>query len=618
MNSGKERISPFKGFEITKNNIRLSLKMHFWLLVASLVLFLVLVGYWFYLGADKGELAFIFRYLWAQIFGGYFKTGGWEPFTVGGKTYTFTNEQLLSPQVVEYAIPLLAQMKTILLWKGGLCLIPVTCFYYGLYRLFGYLAQRLMAPKHLRGTRLITEKELAKEVRRGGQPFTFHVGKVPIPAESETQSILLAGASGSGKTQTINPMIAAVQRNNRRGLVYDHKGDFTAKMYRTGKDRIWNPLDARSVKWTLFNDIRTLQDVHKMAHSLIPDRGEHGASGHFRHAARDLFIASLLHCWQTGKRTNRELWQVLSSPIEELQRLFGESVLTERGAVHIQDAKLYAQSVVGTMMPLVSVIEWMQDGDFSVDTWLNDIKNPNLIFIGSRPDFEDFIRPAMGLFVDFAGTRLLSLPDDHDRRMYFFMDEFPSIGYLPSIPKLLSTGRSKGFCGVLAAQTNAQIVRHYSEHVAAEIVNGCATYAVYNLRDPKSAKYFADAIGEHEVEYKTESTTWSVQENGAKDGGGLNGNRRKEHAVMPEELKTLPRLTSILKLADFPNPATVKIPLSPMPNLAPSYVERADMNLLRLIESARKAREMNQPPQPSPESKRALSNESQLEGWLGE
>jgi type IV secretory pathway TraG/TraD family ATPase VirD4 len=410
------------------------------------------------------------------------------------------------------------------------------------------------------------------------------------------------------------PMISAVQRNNRRGLVYDHKGDFTAKTYRKGRDLIWNPLDNRSVKWTLFNDLRTMQDIQKMAHSMLPDTGEKGATGHFRHAARDLFYSCLLHCWQNGKRTNRELWKVLSAPIEELLRLFGESVLTERGAVHIQDAKQYAQSVIGSMMPSVNIIEYMPDGDFSVNGWLKDKGNPCLIYIVSRPDFEDFVRPALSLFIDFLGTNLLSQEDDHNRRMYFFMDEFPSLGYLPSIPKLLSTGRSKGFCGILAAQTNAQIVRHYGENVTAEIVNGCATHAVYNLRDPKSAEYFADAIGKHEVEYKTESITYGVQANGAKNGGVFATHRRIEHVVMPEELRMLPRLTTILKLADYPYPTKVKIPLCLLPTVNPSFVERPDMDLHSLIEAAKRAKELGKPLGGN-DDKEPLK-ESGLDTWL--
>ncbi len=612
----KESSNSASGFEIWKNQLKMSIAMHRVIFLICLAVWSSSTVIWVFKANDPGEFSLIWRYLWAEEFGEKTPNGKWPEFVYEGRVYQFSNQELLaSPKIKERVDTILEKWKADVTFKATIAFGLSVILYIIIYKFFRRYTKKRMAPRHIRGTRLITERELIKAAKSNGGGSRFSIGNLPIPVDIECKSFFFVGSSGSGKTQAILPMISKVQESNQKGIVYDIKGDFTSSMHREGKDFIWNPLDARSLKWTIFNDIKSIQDAYKIAFSLLPSTGGMDATAHFRNAARDLFIACLLHCYQTGKRTNRDLWQLLSSSIPELAKLLKGSVLTEKGATHIQDSKQYAQSVVGSMMPLVSVIEYMPDGDFSVDSWVKDTENPNIIFIGNRPDMEDFLRPAMSLFVDFIGTRVLSMQDDIKRRIYFFMDEFPSLGNLGSLPKLLSMGRSKGFSGILAAQSNSQIIEKYGENVAAEIINGCATYAIYNLRDPKSAKYFADAIGQREVEHPTESTTYTAGD-GARDGGGINQGRVKEHAVMAEELQALPELTFILKLANCPNPAKLEISFREFPKIVSSYIEREGMDIESLLKAAMEAK-VNKPTNDSKEPpKDDLQIDGELEEWL--
>jgi len=49
----------------------------------------------------------------------------------------------------------------------------------------------------------------------------------------------------------------------------------------------------------------------------------------------------------------------------------------------------------------------------------------------------------LSLFIELAGKRVLSLPDDRQRRVFFFIDEFGTLNNLPTIPVMLTNAEAK-------------------------------------------------------------------------------------------------------------------------------------------------------------------------------
>src|SRR4051812_40787933 len=120
---------------------------------------------------------------------------------------------------------------------------------------------------------LISSKDQTKDQQAegddGSQPPIL-LGEVAIYPHDEATHFLFAGATGSGKTQGINTILKTVRTRRTRAVIADSGGSSLSRFYADG-DQIFNPLDARSVQWSPFCEIRVDQDCSNLARAAIPD-----------------------------------------------------------------------------------------------------------------------------------------------------------------------------------------------------------------------------------------------------------------------------------------------------------------------------------------------------------
>jgi len=102
-------------------------------------------------------------------------------------------------------------------------------------------------------------------------------------------------------------------------------------------------------------------------------------------------------------------------------------------------------------------------------------------------EISDTIRPILSLLIELAGKRVLSIPDDRQRRFFFFIDEFGTLNNLPTIPIMLTNGRSKGMSVWIALQDMGQIDKIYGKEISQTIINSCATTFTFAANDPYTA-----------------------------------------------------------------------------------------------------------------------------------
>jgi type IV secretory pathway TraG/TraD family ATPase VirD4 len=141
----------------------------------------------------------------------------------------------------------------------------------------------------------------------------LRIGKVEISDPLSKRHILLAGQTDSGKSTVLSQHLDEIQEAKRRAIVNDFKGELVARFYRTGIDLILNPLDARGLGWTLFNELESKADLTAIAGSLIPPEDRFWSA-----VAQDVLRGLLAYCWQYKKRTNADLWKAVISPIAEI------------------------------------------------------------------------------------------------------------------------------------------------------------------------------------------------------------------------------------------------------------------------------------------------------------
>ncbi|OCB03397.1 hypothetical protein BBC27_07990 [Acidithiobacillus ferrivorans] len=108
--------------------------------------------------------------------------------------------------------------------------------------------------QHLGGTRLhdVTRRKL-----KAGETQLVIAG-VPIPEEVECQHFLLAGAPGTGKSQSIKGLLSTIRARDEKAICFDPVGDMVSTFYRPGIDIILNPLDSRDAGWYPWNDLERL------------------------------------------------------------------------------------------------------------------------------------------------------------------------------------------------------------------------------------------------------------------------------------------------------------------------------------------------------------------------
>ncbi|GAB4392794.1 MAG: hypothetical protein Tsb005_08350 [Gammaproteobacteria bacterium] len=104
--------------------------------------------------------------------------------------------------------------------------------------------KRKTASQHIRGSRLVSLRELTRQLRAQGRASTITLGGVPIIKHSETQHFFIHGTVGSGKSVCLQLLLQQIRRRKQRAVIYDKGDEFARRFYRSHKDILLNPLDA--------------------------------------------------------------------------------------------------------------------------------------------------------------------------------------------------------------------------------------------------------------------------------------------------------------------------------------------------------------------------------------
>ena len=150
-------------------------------------------------------------------------------------------------------------------------------------------------------------------------------GIMSLPPNTETKHTLAVGATGAGKTQLIEQYVDNLIKRGDKGVILDLKGEFTAKFYRPGVDFILNPLDKRSVKWTISNDINfnlLKADAEVISNSLINDLSAQSENEKFfLQSAKNVLRALIYFTYASGFKLNSDLNKKIFSGYEDIKAM---------------------------------------------------------------------------------------------------------------------------------------------------------------------------------------------------------------------------------------------------------------------------------------------------------
>lgn len=534
----------YQHVEVNKHQAAMRAKMYVRVGLICVLLQLAILAFCAYqfLPEDVVELAWVYPLAKFSHFLGFEPT--WE---IGGQVYA--NNILLNTDSSQFYGDYLIR------WL----LLSLVSFspWYVYPHLIGIFGKADNADNHIRGSRLVSEADLIRFCNDKNHSILLF-GKIALPTMYERLHALIVGRTGSGKSTILYQHLEAIQQAERRAVVNDFKGELVEKFYRPGVDHILNPLDARGLGWTVFNDIRMTTDLHAIAASLIPPSS--GDDKFWSAAAQAVFKGVMSYCMDSGKRTNADLWEALTSSTEEIATMCKSTPGGMAGFTYIQDASSkQAAGVIAVLMSYTSWLELTNDGDFSIHSWLESGRGT--IFLTTRAEIAQTLKPYLSLFIDLLGSKALSLPDatNASRNIYFILDEFANLQQLPNVTQLLTAGRSKGLVVEIGVQDLAGIEKIYGREASRTIVNNTCTKMILPIGDPDAAEFFSKLAGEQEFWHA--SSSYSIGKETSGNGESHSRQEKIRSIILPSDIMQL-QLGEGYLVMPGQNPGRISIPLT--------------------------------------------------------
>ena len=426
--------------------------------------------------------------------------------------------------------------------------------------------------EYRRGASVLGTDELSAFLKkRYGSPARddIDLGGARVPAEIEPMHFLLAGGTGSGKSVALSAMMVAARARKQRAIVADFGGEFTKRFFSDGGDLIFNPFDQRSIVWSPLAEMRQTYDAGRVANSIIPEGSGEGAE--WNGYARNILTCILEAAFADPAATNREIIRQLFMADQESM---AEMVAgTPAARMYQKGNERMLGSVMGIISRYTAPLRWL-DPDagrdaFSIRSWIEQDGQGWLFLTFTEGQLTE-LRPLLAAILDTAASAVLGLPPDSARRVWFFLDEFASLGRINSIEPLLTKARKNGGAAVLGIQSLSQLRDLYGRERAQTLLSCLSSVLVLRQTDAELAEYMSRFLGDQEILRTSQSGGSSSQ------GRSENWSQQvvKERVILPAQLKNLEPRLGVLDLAGDIPAAWVALPVIQLPTRAEAMVEK--------------------------------------------
>lgn len=397
------------------------------------------------------------------------------------------------------------------------------------------------------------------------------LGGVPIPGSLESQHILFAGATGTGKSQGISQVLKAVRSRGSRAMIADAGGEYLSRFYREG-DLIFNPFDRRSVNWSPFAELRNEYDCSTIARAAIPNVT--GDSSEWHHYAQTLLSEVMLVMHKLKVHSvKRLLYYMTTAESAELGELLADTPAAMLCREGNERMLANTRGIISTF--LISWRYLSDDGTFSIREWIRTESGASWIYIVYRDDQFEMLRSLVSTVMELGFGEGLSLSINPERDLWFVMDEVDSLGKVTSLSKGLSRLRKYGCKCVLGLQTISQLRTTYGTDEAQTLMANLSTKVILRAGDGETAEYFSKEIGEQEIERNQRSTgsSSSLSSPRAKSNN-ISVVRETKRTVLGAEMTALEDLIGYLKYPGFLT--KIKLEYEKYPEIADAFAERTE------------------------------------------
>lgn len=417
------------------------------------------------------------------------------------------------------------------------------------------------AEKHVRGLRYepddrrsaaLARRELARcgHGRPGAGWLTVHP-EIALPPALTNTGVLVIGATGSGKTNFLLPVLQQIVAGPHRSLILDVKGDFTETL-RYPEDRFIfvAPWDRRGWRWDIARDVTSLSQARLFAESCIPPSDEPIWST----GARQIF-AGLMHylcVTRPGRWDLVDFIELTRLPDEELMRVVHQgNPDAARVIANLENHNRTGQSILVNLGAFIGPLSdmawsWRESPDaptFSVDEWLRDgTALPRGILLQSRRRFGELSEALTNALVTLLTDRMVdaAFPEADSRgedwRLYLALDEIAQSRKIDALQSLSSAGRSKGLHLLVGFQSITQLKKIYGPEFADLLYTNLLARYVGRTPDGESAEWLAAKLGVREVERLADQVSHSVSDRGPGEGRSWHWQRETRPVLLPAQL----------------------------------------------------------------------------------
>ena len=439
--------------------------------------------------------------------------------------------------------------------QGIFALIAALSVLFGLHRLASKEGKKHREERFLRGMELGTPKEVKQALKSKNALSDLTIsGYHIIKHNFEVQHILADGTTGSGKSNLIRNMLDWIQTRGDKVFIFDKGGTYTARYYNPEKDHLLNPFDARSVNWDVWADGQSITDLENMAAALIPQHGE--GDPFWVNSARTIFADSCFKMKDQPNRSLAELLEVmLTSKINKLDKLLTGTSSASLVSSKVEKTAISIKSVLATYIKALRFLEGL-DIDvntknkkpvFSIKQWVANENDNGWLFLTSNAQQHASLRPLISMWVAIASIALLGLPENENRRLWFILDEMPTLHRLPELPETIAEVRKFGGCYLIGIQSFAQLQKIYGSNAAKEMFDLLNTRFFFRSPSEEMAAITSKELGEQEIEVSRDNRSIGV--NAIRDGMTFGFQEKTRRLVLPAEIMKLDDLSCYVRNA---------------------------------------------------------------------
>jgi hypothetical protein len=329
------------------------------------------------------------------------------------------------------------------------------------------------------------------------------------------RSILIAGASGAGKTEAAKHLVHQILFDrDALILVYDHKRDYQDLFDRLGIKYIRISMADSTHIWNCFGEFDEVRDIDEFARALYPELGGH-ENDFFDDMARQVFAA----CLKMMIRNNDGFEGLSNATIRDYFRSHGAGAiytdLSEfadlQAAASAIDFEASSRQAQGVYASVQRVVNKVFIGDFGAAPVSNHgfslrehVQDPQGV-----PIVLDFptaagqtTKPIFRFLIDHAAMLALKHSDDQS---YFVLDEFAQIPQLRRFDELVNIGRGENVTTLVTLQSMQQLYSNYGRQTGESILSGLVSMILLRPNDDATVEFYRSAIGSEFTEYAVNS-----------------------------------------------------------------------------------------------------------------